>query len=141
VKPTILNVKNLSEAQVELLKIDVHPIGVQIMALKAVYRLVKFEAVDTKTANIVKQEMLFRGGEVAVADTVGKFEDEKTDIIFMGTLAQYVCLIRKLRRQSYCDCLEIARCLEDLMFEDFDFEVALVWERKSSIRQSFVFNR
>lgn len=126
-KPTILNIKNLSEAQVELNKIDVHPVGVKIMALKAIYRLVKFEAVDPKTANIVKQEMLSRGGEVAVADTVGKFEDEKTDIIIMGNLAQYVRLIRKLRRQSYGDCLEIARSLEDLLFVDFDFEAASVW--------------
>lgn len=126
-KPTILNIKNLSEAQVELSKIDVHPVGVKIMALKAIYRLVKFEAVDPKTANIVKQEMLSRGGEVAVADTVGKFENEKTDIIIMGTLAQYVRLIRKLRRQSYGDCLEIARGLEDLLFVDFDFEAASVW--------------
>jgi dihydropteroate synthase len=105
----------------------VHPVGVQIMALKAVYRLVKFEAVDPKTANIVKQEMLARGGEVAVADTVGKFEDKKTDIIIMGTLAQYVRLIRKLRRQLYGDCFEIARGLEDLLFLDFDFEAATVW--------------
>lgn len=126
-KPTILNIKNLSEAQVELSKIDVHPVGVKIMALKAIYRLVKFEAVDPKTANIVKQEMLSRGGEVAVADTVGKFEDKKTDIIIMGTLTQYVRLIRKLRRQSYGDCLEIARSLEDLLFVDFDFEAASVW--------------
>jgi hypothetical protein len=126
-KPTILNIKNLREAQVELSKIDVHPVGVKIMALKAIYRLVKFEAVDPKTANIVKQEMLSRGGEVAVADTVGKFENEKTDIIIMGTLTQYVRLIRKLRRQSYGDCLEIARSLEDLLFVDFDFEAASVW--------------
>jgi hypothetical protein len=126
-KPTILNIKNLSEARVELAKIDVHPVGVQIMALKAVYRLVKFEAVDPKTANIVKQEMLSRGGEVAVADTVGKFEDKKTDIIIMGTLAQYVRLIRKLRMQSYGDCLGIAQGLEDLLFKGFEVGIAPVW--------------
>ena len=126
-KPTILNVKNLSEAQAELLKIDVHPVGVQIMALKAVYRLVKFEDVDPKTANIVKQEMLSRGGEVAVASTVGDFQDKKTDIIIMGMLAQYVCLVRKLREQSYGDCLEIAQGLNDLLFKDFDLSSLPVW--------------
>jgi len=41
-KPTILNIKNLTEAETELAKIKVHPVGVQIMALKAIYRLVKF---------------------------------------------------------------------------------------------------
>jgi hypothetical protein len=126
-KPTILNVKDLSEAHSELSKIDVHPVGVQIMALKAVYRLVKFEAVDPKTANIVKQEMLSRGGDVAVAGTVGKFEDKKTDMIIMGTLEQYIRLIRKLKKQSYGDCLEIAQDLTDLLFRDFNIEDASVW--------------
>jgi dihydropteroate synthase len=121
------DVKDLSEAQAELSNIDVHPVGVQIMALKAVHRLVKFESVDPKTANIVKQEMLSHGGEVAVAGTVGKFEEKKTDMIIMGTLAQYVRLVRKLRRQSYGDCLEIARGLADLLFKDFDVESASVW--------------
>jgi dihydropteroate synthase len=97
------------------------------MALKAVYRLVKFEAIEPKTANIIKQEMLSRGGDVAVAGSVGKFEEKKTDMIIMGTLAQYVRLVRKLRRQSYGDCLEIARDLVDLLFKDFDVESASVW--------------
>jgi dihydropteroate synthase len=122
-----LNVKDLDEAQAELAKIDVHPMGVKIMALKAIYRLVKFEAIDPKTANIVKQEMLSRGGEVAVAGTVGKFETKKTDIIIMGTLAQYVRLVRKLRLQCYGDCLIIAKGLEDLLFKDFDLCGLSVW--------------
>jgi len=126
-KPIILKIKNLTEAETELAKIDVHPVGVQIMALKAVYRLVKFEEVDPKTANIVKQEMLSRGGEVAVAGTVGKFQDKKTDIIIMGTLAQYVRLVSKLRQQSYGDCLEIAQGLEDLLFGDLDLRALSVW--------------
>jgi len=126
-KPIILKIKNLTEAETELAKIDVHPVGVQIMALKAVYRLVKFEEVDPKTANIVKQEMLSRGGEVAVAGTVGKFQDKKTDIIIMGTLAQYARLVSKLRKQSYGDCLEIAQGLEDLLFGDLDLRALSVW--------------
>ena len=86
-KPELLKIDNLNQAQAELNKINVHPVGVQIMALKTVYRLVKFEAVDPKTANIIKQEILYRGGEVAVAGKVGKFEEMNTDIIIMGTLA------------------------------------------------------
>ena len=97
------------------------------MALKGVFRLVKFEAVDPKTANIVKQEMLARGGEVAVAETVGKFEDTKTDIVIMGTLAQYIRLIRKLQKQSYGECLKIASCIEDLLFKNLDAETTSVW--------------
>ncbi len=101
--------------------------SVQIMALKAVYRLVKFEAVDPKTANIIKQEMLSRGGEVAVARTVGKFEEKKTAMIIMGTLVQYIRLIQKLKKQSYGDCLEISKDLVDLLFKDFDIDSVSVW--------------
>lgn len=126
-KPTILDIKNLIEAETELTKIKVHPAGVKIMALKAIYRIIKFEEVDPKTANIVKQEMLSRGGEVAVADTVGKFEDKKTDIIIMGTLAQYVRLVRKLKHQCYGDCLMIAQGLEDFLSKDFDLGSLPVW--------------
>ena len=126
-KPKLLKIDNLNQAKAELNKISVHPIGVQIMALKAVYRLVKFEAVDPKIANIIKQEMLSRGGDVAVAETVGKFEETKTDIIIMGTLAQYIRLIRKLSKQSYGDCLKISSILEDLLFKDFNIEAASVW--------------
>ena len=126
-KPTILNIKNIAEAENELNKIRVHPVGVKIMALKAVYCIVKFEDIDPKTANIMKQEMLSRGGDVAVAETVGKFEDKKTDILIMGTLAQYVRLVRKLRMQSYGDCLKISQDLGDLLFKDFDLGGLSVW--------------
>ena len=126
-KPTVLQVNDLSQAQTELTKIGIHPAGVQIMALKAVHRIVKFENVDPKTANIIKQEMLSRGGDVAVAETVGKFEDEKTDMIIMGTLAQHIRLIRKLKKQSYADCRKIGDELRDLLFRDFDVEAASVW--------------
>ena len=67
------------------------------MALKAVYLSVKFEAVDPKSENIIKKEMLSRGCDDAVAGTVGKFEETYTDIIIMGMLAQYIHLIRKLK--------------------------------------------
>jgi hypothetical protein len=126
-KPTILNIKNIAEAETELNKIKVHPVGVKIMALKAVYCIVKFEDVDPKAANIIKQEMFSRGGDVAVAETVGKFENKKTDILIMGTLAQYVRLVRKLRMQSYGDCLKIAQDLADLLFKDFDLSNLSVW--------------
>jgi hypothetical protein len=126
-KPKLLKIENLNQAQAELNKINVHPVGIQIMALKAVHRLVKFEEVDPKTANIIKQEMLSRGGDVAVAETVGNFEDTETDIIIMGTLAQYIRLVRKLKSQSYGDCCAVALALEDLLFGDLDFESVPVW--------------
>ncbi len=108
-------------------KINVNPAGTEIMALKAVFRLVKFEQVDPKAANIVKQEMLSRGGDVAVSETVGMFEAQKTDLLIMGTLAQYVRLIRKLKKQPFSECLGIAEELQRLLFGDLDVDAACVW--------------
>jgi len=110
--PTILKINSFDEAVSEISKVKANPVGVQIMTLKAVYRLVKFEAVDPKTANIVKQEMLSRGGDVAVSEKVAQFEKAKTDIIIMGTLAQPLRLINKLKTQPFGECLEIADALQ-----------------------------
>jgi dihydropteroate synthase len=126
-KPRILSLNDVDQAKAELVNINVHPIGIRIMALKAIHRVVKFEGVDPKTANIIKQEMLSRGGEVAVAKTVGNFEDKTTDIIIMGTLAQYIRLIKKLKEQPWGDCQRIGVCLRDLLFKGLDDDFDAVW--------------
>ena len=125
--PTILKINSFDEAVSEISKVKANSVGVQIMALKAVHRLVKFEAVDPKTANIVKQEMLSRGGDVAVSEKVAQFEKAKTDIIIMGTLAQHIRLIKKLREQPFGDCPKIADGLQNLLFKDFNSAAASVW--------------
>ncbi len=126
-KPKLLKIKDVNQAKKELGKINVHPIGVEIMALKIIHRVVKFEAIDPKTANIIKQEMLSRGGDVAVAETVGNFEDKNTSILIMGTLAQHIRLIRKLRRQPFRDCQKIGAILENLLFKGLNVDLMSVW--------------
>ncbi len=118
-KPKILSIKDLAQAKEELSKIDVHPAGIEIMALKSIYRLIKFESVDPKTANIIKQEMLARGGDAAVAKTVGMFQEKKTDMILMGNLAEYLRLVCKLRKQTFGDCQKIGNSLQELLFSEF----------------------
>lgn len=123
----LLSINSLSEAQEEITRLDVNPTGVRIMSLKAVFKVVKISCVDPKTANIIKQEMLSRGGDVAVSKTVGRFETKPTDIIIMGTLAQYIRLIRKLRYQTFGDCSKIAKLLQETLFKEFDITKAEVW--------------
>jgi len=127
--PEILIIRTLKEAEKEIAKINVNPIGVKIMALKAIQVSVKFKSVDSKTANIVKQEMLSRGGDVAVSRDVGSFEAEKTDMIIIGTLAQYVRLVRKLKHQTAFDCKKIAKEIQSLLLEEFgiDIDKTYVW--------------
>lgn len=121
-----MQVKDLNEAKQEIEKINVNPVGVTIMAFKAIHRLVKFKNVDSKTANIIKQEMLSRGGDAAVSRDVASFKGELTDMIIMGTLAQYIRLIRKLKYQPY-DCQKVAKEIEELLFRDINISKAPVW--------------
>ena len=127
--PEILTIRTLKESEEEIAKINVNPIGVKIMALKAIHVSVKFKSVDSKTANIIKQEMLSRGGDVAVSRDVGSFEAEKTDMIIIGTLAQHVRLARKLKHQTAFDCGKIAKEIQSLLLEEFgiDTDSTHVW--------------
>jgi hypothetical protein len=68
-----LTFNSLEEAEQVLAELNVNKVGIKIMALKAVFKVVKISNIDPQTANIVKQEMLSRGGDVAVSDTVGQF--------------------------------------------------------------------
>jgi hypothetical protein len=122
-----LSFNNLNEAKKAFADISVNKVGIKIMALKAVFKVVRIRKVDPQTANIVKQEMLSRGGDVAVSDTVGQFSPEATDILVMGTLAQHIRLIKKLRHQNYGDCKRVADLIKDALFKDFDIEAAEVW--------------
>ena len=122
----VLSFSSLDEARKEIEKIDVNPVGVKIMALKSVFKVVRIKEVDPKTANIVKQEMLSRGGEVALSRSVGKFETKPTDILVMGTLAQHLKLIKKLQIQTYGDCRKISEVLGETLFAGFNINSTAV---------------
>ncbi|MBC7105727.1 MAG: dihydropteroate synthase, partial [Firmicutes bacterium] len=75
--------------------------GCAIMAPKAVHRVLKVYGLTPRQANILKQEMLARGGEAAVARGVVDGSAERTDVLLMGTLRQFAGLIAKLRMQPF----------------------------------------
>jgi dihydropteroate synthase len=114
----IFSFENLIEAEKELNKIDANPVGVKIMALKAVFKAVKITDVDTGTANMLKLEMVSRGGDVAISGDAGRFDAERTDIIVLGTLAQHVRLIRKLQYHKFGECRKVAETLQKTLFAD-----------------------
>jgi dihydropteroate synthase len=68
------------------------------MAPKAVHRCIKLKDISPVAANIIKQEMLSRGGEAAIARAAINGQSN-TDVLLMGTLRQYGLLIDKLKKQ------------------------------------------
>lgn len=97
----VVRVDGEDEARRHMAAIGVHPEGVDIMAPKAVFRVLKLTGLTAPQANIIKQEMLARGGEAAVAWGAIEGSAPTTDVLLMGTLRQYEGLIKKLARQPY----------------------------------------
>ncbi|MGE5373125.1 MAG: dihydropteroate synthase [Solirubrobacterales bacterium] len=96
----VIPIENRNDAQRCLREIGADPVGVGIMVPKGVFRAVLVKDVPARTANILKQEMLSKGGEAAVRrETV--LAEGRTDVLLFGTLRQYQLLLKKLRMQPF----------------------------------------
>jgi len=94
----IVDVKTFQDAKREIQKIGSDPKSIEIMAPKAVSKVIKLENVLLQDAIIIKQDMLSIGGEVAVPKNTFELHDETGDILIMGTLKQLHELVEKLDR-------------------------------------------
>lgn len=85
----------------QLKNIGVSKEGIEIMWPKFEFKKIRLFDIDSRAANILKQEMLSIGGEVAISREVVKFSTEKTDALIGGTIKQYLLLIDKLKNQPF----------------------------------------
>jgi len=97
----ILKDNNHKELKKLMQDIKVDPYGIKIMLPKAVSHLVRINSISCIAANILKQEMLSLGGDVAVARDVLTGKARKTDCLLMATLSQFNRLTEKLNRQPF----------------------------------------
>ena len=97
----LLSAATPGELAHELAAINVSPEGIKIMAPKGDFLLVKAEGLSPQAANILKQEMLAKGGEVAVSWEHARLEGGCRPAIIMGTRAQYERLLAILPRQPF----------------------------------------
>lgn len=98
---TIKFINNLDQAREEINAVGSDELGAKLMAPKAVHRVIKLTGLNPKQANIVKQEMLAKGGDAAVARGVVNHSVETTDVLLMGTVKQYRAFVGKLRMQPF----------------------------------------
>lgn len=110
----ILNIETLERAKEEIARVGASPISVNIMAPKAVFRVIKVTSLSATAANILKQEMLSKGGEAAVHAAVVNCRQKTSDVILMGTLYQYRRVIKSLRIQPV-GLSQLADKLKDLL--------------------------
>ena len=114
--PHIIEVKNLQDAKKAILKIGSDPQSIDIMAPKAVSKVIKLENVVLQDAIIIKQDMLSIGGEVAVPKSTFDLHKDKGEILIIGNLKQLHELVAKLNRH-YSRLKNIAKELEILLKE------------------------
>jgi len=110
----IINVETLEDAKKEIQKIGSDPQSIDIMAPKAISKIIKLENVVLQDAIIIKQDMLSIGGEVAVPKNTFELREKTGNILVIGTLKQLDELVVKLNRH-YSRLKNIAKELEILL--------------------------
>ena len=96
--PKIIVVKTLQDARDEIKKIGSYTPSIEIMAPKAISKVIKLENVILQDAIIIKQDMLSIGGEVAVPKNTFELHEKTADILIIGTIKQLNELVEKLNR-------------------------------------------
>jgi dihydropteroate synthase len=96
--PKFIKINSLSDAKSEIIKIGSDSKSIDIMAPKAISKIIKLENVHLQDAIIVKQDMLSIGGEVAVPKNVFELKEKSADILIIGTIKQLYDLVEKLNR-------------------------------------------
>jgi dihydropteroate synthase len=93
-----LHITNANEAIHQIKEVGVDPTGVKLMEGKTLHYNLKMEDIDPRTANVLKQEMLSLGGDVAVDRRGLDCSIKQTDALLMGTHKHFEKLILKLEQ-------------------------------------------
>jgi len=109
-----LHIPDNGKAEEELMRIGVDPYGIEAMRPKMSYLKVLLEGIECKVANILKQEMLSIGGDVAVSRGSVGCSVEKTDALILGTEKQIRALAGKIAFQPF-GLKEMAGELDELL--------------------------
>ncbi len=96
-----LDIKTEEEGLKEFKRIGASDIGSRIMVGKIFPLSLKIRGISPVAANILKQEMLARGGDVVTSRTLLTETEGKTDIIIQGPVSSIKDLITKIKQQPF----------------------------------------
>lgn len=96
-----LHITSSAQAENELKKVGVDLPGIDAMLPKMENINLLLEGIECKIANILKQEMLSIGGDVAVARGSVSCSIDRTDAVIIGTLKQVRRLADKIAPQPF----------------------------------------
>lgn len=108
-----LHITDLKEAVRQIEAVGVDPTGTERMREKALHFNLKMEGIDPRTANILKQEMLSLGGDVALDSRGLDCSAQSMDGLLMGSRKQLEKLIQKL--DAYPPHQRIGKALKEAL--------------------------
>jgi dihydropteroate synthase len=108
-----LHITNDNEAIQQMKRVGVDPTGVKLMEGKTLHLNLKVEGIDPRKANLLKQEMLSLGGDVAVDGRGLDCSTKQTDALLMGTQKHFEKLILKL--EQYPDLHPLGQSIKETL--------------------------
>jgi dihydropteroate synthase len=108
-----LHITNDNEAIQQMKRVGVDPTGVKLMEGKTLHLNLKVEGIDPRKANLLKQEMLSLGGDVAVDGRGLDCSTKQTDALLMGTQKHFEKLILKL--EQYPDLHPLGQSIKEAL--------------------------
>ncbi len=106
-KNRIITINTIQDAREILQQIGVSSQGVEVMAPKAVGRSLLLHNVQTGAANILKQEALIIGADIAMSKGIVEGEKKSTNLLFMGGANKILALITRMRHYTSMGLPEI----------------------------------
>ncbi len=94
----LVKIDSVQQAEEEMRKVKSD--GIEKMATKAVFRVVKIDRLHQSHANTIKKEMLNVGGDAAISLDAWNKKDCATDVLLFGTLKQFEDLMPGLEKNG-----------------------------------------
>ncbi|MBI9030558.1 dihydropteroate synthase [bacterium] len=106
-KNRIITISNIHDAREILKQIGVSSQGVEVMAPKALGPCLLLYNVETGAANIMKQEALIIGADVAMSKGIVEGKKKETNLLFMGGANKLLALHTRMRHYTSMGLPEI----------------------------------
>lgn len=107
-----------AEARSNFEAMGIEPEGAKRLAMKAILRPVFVRGVRGGAANLLKQELLARGGDAAVPSVAVMHPETLVDVCLLGTLQDYRSLLGYLRKTPLFGLPDLGEQLQDLLGAD-----------------------
>ncbi|GBF11378.1 dihydropteroate synthase [Tepidibacillus sp. HK-1] len=113
----MIKINNREQLLEEMRKLGADEPGIRLMAPKAETILIKIQNLSLKAANLIKQEMLSKGGDAVLHKDVSMLTKETSDVLLIGTRRQYWEIIRKLKVQPF-GLKQVGREIESVLYSE-----------------------